>query len=182
MRPLLALLLASSATLAPAPAQAQPVDLAAVREQLAAMQAEIARLTAQVTELKAREEARDVVPAAPPADETTISWKGAPEITSEDGWSFKPRGRLQVDAGIVSVPDSTGRSEGFGSEMRRARLGVEGRLPGGFGYKFEVDVAGNEVEVTDAIITYADGDLQVSAGQHNPFQSLEISRIGQPLH
>ena len=178
MRLLLALLLAGGAIAAPAPTLAQPIDLSAVQEQLAAMQAEIARLTAEVAELKAREEAREAAPAETPADapepaEADIEWKGAPEISHEDGWSFKPRGRLQVDAGVVSVPDATGRPEGFGSEMRRARLGVEGRIPGGFGYKFEVDVAGNEVEVTDAVITYTDGGLQLSAGQHNPFQSLE---------
>src|SRR5690606_6509918 len=91
----------------------------------------------------------------------------------EDGWSFKPRGRLQVDAGSVNVPDSTNRADGFASELRRARLGVEGDIPGGFGYKFELDFAGNEVEITDAILTYADGGFQIAAGQHNPFQSLE---------
>jgi len=57
--------------------------------------------------------------------------------------------------------------------VRRARLGVEGDIPGGFGYKVEVDFAGNSVEVTDAIITYEDDGLTLTAGQHNGFQSLE---------
>jgi phosphate-selective porin OprO/OprP len=180
MRPLLALLLAGS-VLAPTPASAQQVDLAAVQEQLAAMQAEIARLTAQVAELQAREEQRETAPvpapatasAAAPPPSPAIAWKGAPEIAGEGGWSFKPRGRLQIDAGVVNAPDSTGRADGFGSELRRARIGVEGTMPGGIGYKFEIDVAGNEVEVADAILTYSDGGFQLSAGQHNPFQSLE---------
>ena len=54
MRLLIACLLASSAALAPAPASAQSVDLAAVQRQLAEMQAEIARLTAEVTELQSQ--------------------------------------------------------------------------------------------------------------------------------
>jgi phosphate-selective porin OprO/OprP len=179
VRRLLPLILAGSA-LAPAPALAQDAIPEAIAEQMAALQAEIARLSAEVAELRAREASRSPSPSpAPPpapagtAGGTEIAWKGAPELTHEGGWSFKPRGRLQIDAGTTNVPDSTGRQDGFGSELRRARLGVEGTIPGGFGYKFELDFAGNEVEVTDAILTYADGGFQLAAGQHNPFQSLE---------
>ncbi len=50
---------------------------------------------------------------------------------------------------------------------------MSGDIPGGFGYKFEVDFAGDEVAVTDAIITYDDGPLTLTVGQHNSFQSLE---------
>lgn len=183
VRKLLTLILASSA-LAPLPALAQGTISGDLAEQVAAMRDEIARLSAEVAELKAEKEAREAAPTPPPPPasapaaapaeaSTEIAWKGAPELTHEDGWSFKPRGRLQIDAGSIDVPDSTGRPEGFGSELRRARLGVEGSIPGGFGYKFEVDFAGNEVEVVDAILTYAKGGFQLAAGQHNPFQSLE---------
>ena len=174
---LLPILLVSAATLSPAAASAQAIDAAELQRQLAAMRTEVDRLTAEVTELRAKEKARAATPlttpAQTPAEATEIEWKGAPELSHEDGWSFKPRGRLQVDAGSVNVPDSTNRADGFASELRRARLGVEGDIPGGFGYKFELDFAGNEVEITDAILTYADGGFQIAAGQHNPFQSLE---------
>ena len=102
-----------------------------------------------------------------------VNWKGAPELKGKGGWSFKPRGRLQYDAGFVSAPDSTGRSDGFGNEVRRARLGVQGDMPGGFGYKFELDFDGTEVAITDAILTYETGDLDITVGQHNNFQGLE---------
>jgi len=179
MRVLFALILTSTA-MVPVPAVAQNAD--EVARQIAAMQAEIARLSAEVAELRAREAAHTSVlapapepvpPPAPAEGGTEIEWKGAPEFTLEGGWSFKPRGRLQIDAGNIDVPDSTGRPDGFGSELRRARLGLEGSIPGGFGYKFELDFAGNEVEVTDAILTYAASGFQLTAGQHNPFQSLE---------
>jgi phosphate-selective porin OprO and OprP len=134
MRSLLALLLASGAVLTPVQASAQSTDISAVQEQLAAMQAEIARLTAEVGELKAREEARETAPApapAPtPASTTAIAWKGAPEITGEGGWSFKPRGRLQIDSAVVDGPSAiAGNSLGVGTEFRRAYIGFEGSLP-----------------------------------------------------
>lgn len=172
MRRLLPILVTTAAALAPATASAQATDAAELQRQLAAMQAEMARLAAQVATLQEQVEAADST-AASDEQREGILWKGAPEFESDNGWSFKPRGRLQFDAGIVEAPDSTGRADGFGSELRRARLGAEGSIPGGFGYKFEIDFAGNEVELTDAILTYKDGDVQLSAGQHNPFQSLE---------
>lgn len=172
MRHLLPSLLTTAAALAPAGAAAQSADPVELQRQIAAMQAEMAALSVQVATLQEQAKAAESA-SAPDGERGGIAWKGAPEFESEDGWSFKPRGRLQYDAGFVDVADSTGRAEGFGSELRRARLGAEGSMPGGFGYKFEIDFAGNEVELTDAILTYEDGGLQLSAGQHNPFQSLE---------
>lgn len=164
-------------------AQAQTPDLEAVMAELARLRAEVSDLNRQVDTLEAELDVlRSGAPAAPapppPAaaaaePDTTISWHGAPEIEGKGGWSFKPRGRLQYDAGFVSAPDGTSIDPGFETELRRARLGVEGDIPGGFGYKFEIDFAGNEVELTDAILTYKDGGLTVSIGQHNPFQSME---------
>ena len=166
-----------------APAMAQDGD-AAMQSELAAMRAEMARMAARIATLEADLAAAEAEPAeSPPAaavgpeaesgDETTVTWTGAPVIETESGWSFKPRGRLQIDAGVIGAPGSTGVDDGFGNEIRRARLGVEGDMPGGFGYKFEADFAGNEVEISDAILTYGTGGLTISAGQHNNFQGLE---------
>ena len=77
------------------------------------------------------------------------------------------------DAGFTNAPDSTGASDGFGNEVRRARLGASGDMPGGFGYKFEVDFAGNDISVADAILSYENGPIEIAIGQHNNFQSLE---------
>lgn len=168
-------------------------ELAEMRAAMAAMAARIDTLEAELAEAESKadvaatqaaaasqaasaasETASAAVAAAEAADAgASIAFKGAPEIKADGGWSFKPRGRLQYDAGITSVPSSTGRSDGFGSEARRARLGVSGDMPGGFAYKFEVDFAGNDVAVTDAIISYEAGDAEISVGQMNTFQSLE---------
>ncbi|MCT2559949.1 porin [Tsuneonella sp. YG55] len=159
-------------------------ELAQMRAQMAAMASRIDTLQAQLDAARAEAQAATTAAGAATASAaaateaakaepaTKIAWKGAPEIEGKDGWSFKPRGRLQYDVGFVNAPDSTGRPDGFGNEARRARLGVEGTMPGGFGYKFEVDVA-DSVEVTDAILTYKDGPATISIGQHNNFQSLE---------
>jgi len=100
-------------------------------------------------------------------------WDGVPRIGSESGWSVKPRGRLQFDAGALHYPDSTGFADEDDSAFRRARIGIDGTAPGGFGFRFEADFAGNDMEVADAFITYETGDLKLTAGQHNGFQSLE---------
>ena len=159
------------------PASAQTSDGAAVARELAAMRAEMARMAARIETLEgelAEAEAEAARPSeARSEDAAKVTWKGAPRIEGEGGWSFKPRGRLQIDAGAIDAPSTTGADDGFGNEIRRARLGVEGDIPGGFGYKFEVDLAGGEVEVADAIATYGHGGLTLAAGQHNNFQGLE---------
>lgn len=177
---------------------AQPAyaaDDASSREELAEMRAAMAAMAARIDALEAdlaaaeaktaeasaaavaassaASEASAAAAKAAEGDGTSIKWKGGPLIEGKGGWSFKPRGRLQYDAGITSVPSSTGRDDGFGSEARRARLGVEGDIPGGFGYKFELDFAGGATEVTDAILSYEDKGLKVAIGQQNNFQGLE---------
>lgn len=171
------------------PAAAQPAasvaeELAQLRAQMAAMASRIDTLEAELAAARAAADAaappsasaQPAAPAAAPAaaqPSPKIAFKGAPEITAEGGWSFKPRGRLQFDAGLIDAPAATGRPDGFGSTIRRARIGAQGAIPGGFGYRFEVDFAGDVVTLTDAYLTYERGNLTIAAGQHNNFQSLE---------
>ena len=164
---LLAALLSATALTAATPAFAQ--DTADVAAELAAMRAKIDSLEAEVAALKAAD------PAPAEASTTKMTWKGAPEFKGEDGWSFKPRGRLQYDVGHVGSPDGVAdRGLGFSNELRRARLGVTGTIPGGFDYKFELDFAEGDAEITDATIGYdAGGGFGLTIGQHNGFQSLE---------
>lgn len=145
-------------------------ELAAMRAQLAAMNARIDQLEGELaaTKTEAAEAGQVVDAPAPAADSEPVS-----TLAKSDGWSFKPRGRLMFDAGFTNAPDSTGASDGFGNEVRRARLGASGDMPGGFGYKFEVDFAGNEISVADAILSYENGPVEIAIGQHNNFQSLE---------
>jgi len=188
VRRLIALALVGTA-LAPVSAHAQGTIPEDIARQLAAMQAEIARLSTEVAELKAEKEAREATPAppapaalaassapgapAPPA--ATTQWKAAPEMSSGTGFTFKPRGRLQLDAAVIDAPAGIADNGlGFGTEIRRAFLGMEGSLPGNFGYRIKADLANSSVELTDVFLSFkASSELTLTVGQHKPFGSME---------
>lgn len=173
IRRFLPILLAGSALVGISPALAQEPAPAPASNAMSA-EDDAARTASLEAQVRSLQEQLDALKAQ--LGSTTPSWKGAPQWQDKDeGWSFKPRGRLQVDAGRVGRPDGiTDRGLGFSNEVRRARLGVEGSIPGGFGYKFELDFADNEVEITDAILTYDFApEAGLTIGQHNNFQSLE---------
>lgn len=148
--------------------------LAALQAQLEAVQAEVAALRAQAaTQAQPPQQQAAATPAPAPADPIKVSWKGAPEISAK-GWSFKPRGRLQFDAANVSRPAGIADSGlGFSNELRRAYLGVQGTMPGGFGYRVDIDFAPGSPEFQEAYIDYTRGRTTITVGQHNGFQSLE---------
>ncbi|HEX8527337.1 OprO/OprP family phosphate-selective porin [Allosphingosinicella sp.] len=174
IRPLSFALLLSATAISPAAAQETSEIAAEVR----ALRERVAELEARLAQAEAASTAAPTAPApatpSAPSPQSSTSFRGAPTFTSGE-WSFKPRGRLQFDAGWVEGPDGiSDRGLGFATEVRRARLGAEGTMPGGFGYVFELDFAGEAVEIIDAILTWRASDrITLTAGQHNPFQSLE---------
>lgn len=180
--PLSAFVMAAAIGVA-SPAQAQSPDQETLLSELAAMRTEMAQMNRRIASLEqqlvvAKSEAQAASLAANEAKEVAsaspkVAWKGAPHIEGKGGWSFKPRGRLQFDAGWAGAPDGTGSDLGWGNEVRRARLGVQGTMPGDFGYKFEIDFAGGDAEFADALINYQMGDVKLTVGQHNNFQSME---------
>lgn len=179
----LAALLAATALSTPAMAQTAPSagDIAALKAQIDALQAKVTELEAQMTASKAAAAAAPA-PAAAPAKAAAAapSWKGAPLFEDkEKGWSFKPRGRIQYDAGYVENPGDLipTRNLGFNSRVRRVRIGAEGTVPGGFGYKAEMDFANSTVGFGDVLLTYAPKDQpwSIAIGNQQSIQSLEQS-------
>lgn len=176
---------------APALAQSPNAGTAATSQQSSAgLHREVTELKARLEQLEARlaarqgqidaaqsasnEAIRQAGAAEKAAGETKVVWKGAPEFSTDSGWSFKPRGRVQYDFGHVSAPTAiTDSGLGFSSELRRVRLGAEGNIPGGFGYRIELEFASGGAELWDGYLTYRNGGLTLTAGQHNNFQSLE---------
>ncbi len=85
-----------------------------------------------------------------------------PKFVSDDGKSsMKMFGRVQLD--VASLPDQykNGRerdknfySERTESEVRRARLGIEGQMHSDWEYELEFDFAENEVDVKKAQLSY----------------------------
>ena len=184
---------AAVAALAGSPATAQTMSA----EDAALLRAQIDVLRAQVEALEARLDAVQAAPVADPAPAPTPSiavaaspapaspappqintaWRGAPEFSGEGGWSFKPRGRFLVDTGNVSAPDgieATTRNLGYNTRVRRVRLGFEGTVPGGFGYKVETDLSNSSVGFGDVWITYAPSpEWLVRLGNFEPLNGME---------
>ncbi len=159
---LLSTALFSAACLAnPAHAQDNSSEVEALRAEVAALKEQLAAIAAKV----------DAVEKRPAAVE--VKWKGGPETSGEDGWSFKPRGRLHYDAGYVSVPGdyAENRNLGFNSRVRRIRLGAEGTMPRGFGYKVEADFANGSVGFGDAFLSYSPKNAPITVRIGN-FESL----------
>lgn len=92
----------------------------------------------------------------------------------EAAWEAKPRWRLQYDWAKVSGPaglSGTGDSE----EIRRAQLGVDIRMPGGFSARVEGEFTGDPVELVDAYVAWNGGGFNVTAGQQKFFTPLDDS-------
>ncbi|RYD89274.1 MAG: hypothetical protein EOP61_31970, partial [Sphingomonadales bacterium] len=171
----LLLIAASSLALASA-AQAQEAAPAAdeaveIAEEKPDAAAEIEFLKAQVEALQAQVEglAANQAKNAP-------SWKGAPQW-SADGFTFKVRGRFMYDTAFIDSPFAVkpNRNLGFNSRIRRLRLGVEGKLPGDFGYKFEADFNNAAVSFGDVIMTYEPKGKpwSITIGNHETMDGLE---------
>jgi len=63
---------------------------------------------------------------------------------------------------------------GLGTEFRRAYIGFDGAMPGGFGYRVEADLANSSVDLTDLYLTWkASPEVTLTVGQHKPFWSME---------
>ena len=93
---------------------------------------------------------------------------GAPEIVSNDGSSsIALYGRIQLDAASLPDQHENGQTDKFvsdhtASEVRRARLCVEGKFHSIWDYELEMDFAENEVALKKAQLTYGgwkDNDL-----------------------
>jgi len=108
-----------------------------------------------------------------------VKWKGAPEISSKDGKnSMKLRGRLFVDYASVSHKDAAGNNipsqKINGTEIREARLGIQGKVAGDFNYQFEAGFIGSSVQMKDTFVQYSGlKPLKIKVGHFKQFNSLE---------
>lgn len=172
---------AAGACLLVSPAFAQetltPDDVAALRAEIATLRAQLQRMEGRLNAVAAPAPAVvPQVPALAPAKPATseITWKGSPVITASGGRSFKAKGRIQADIGLVDAPSGLAdRGLGTSTEMRRIRLGGEGSLGAGIGYKLELELSDNVVDLVDTFVTYKTGPWLLALGNQNQFQSLD---------
>lgn len=151
--------------------------IAALRAQLVALQQQLDRLEAhQADAERARNAAAqrvDKIEAAQATqgDPIKVKWEPAPSIKSPDGkFEMNIRGRIFVDSAFTS--DKDGSPNVNSTELRAARIGVEGKAWKDIKYKFEADFAGNETTVKDAYLQWH-GPLKVTVGQFKTPNSLE---------
>ena len=153
-------------------AGAQPADDAEAKIEL--LQAQVEALQASIDQIKAQ-----VVKATP-------TWKGGPQWEDKDlGFSFKPKGLAQFDAGYVGYPRGVElrgtvaglnfANLGFNGRARRLTIGADGTLPGGFRYSAEFNLAAAKVDYEDIFLAYDFQKAPITAqiGYFYPFSSLE---------
>jgi phosphate-selective porin OprO/OprP len=164
---------ASDATADQTIANAQAVDDAQAKIEL--LQAQVDALQEAIEQVKGQ-----MVKATP-------SWKGGPQWDDKGaGFSFKPKGQIQWDAGYVGFPRGNELrgtiagglnygNLGWNSRGRRLTLGADGTLPGGFRYSAEFNFAQVGVDYEDIFLAYdfKNSPLTAQIGHIYPFSSLE---------
>ncbi|WP_067736768.1 OprO/OprP family phosphate-selective porin [Novosphingobium naphthalenivorans] len=179
------------------PTPASAADTASIQQELAAMRAQMQAMAQRIDSLEgelaaAKAEAASATQVAENATQAAvaakaaaekpspvkIAFKGAPQISTDDGWSFKPRGRMQLDIGSVDGPSGLTSSQqdhlGTSVEFRRIYLGFDGSMPGGFGYRVEINVANSDVSINDMYMTYKAGrNVTLTLGNQKPNWGLE---------
>ena len=153
-------------------ANANAVDEAQAKIEL--LQAQVEALQASIEQVKAS------------MVKTTPTWKGGPQFDDKDaGFSFKPKGLIQYDAGYVGFPNGDERrgtvggvnfgNLGWNSRPRRLTIGADGTLPGGFRYSAEFNLAQAAVDYEDVWLAYdfKNSPLTAQVGYFYPFSSLE---------
>jgi phosphate-selective porin OprO and OprP len=110
------------------------------------------------------------------APDIEVKWAPGPTFSSRDGsWSAHVLGRLLVDGAGLGDGDSA-YQDSNATEVRSARIGVEGHFYDAWKYKVEADFADDDLDLKDAYIEYG-GELvkpaHVRVGQYKVFNSLE---------
>lgn len=105
-------------------------------------------------------------------DEYTVETDGGIKIKRNDAaFEFRLGGMVMADAAFY---DADATSMGNGTELRRARLAMEGTLFTDWKFSAEYDFAGNETDVKDTYLAYNGFDsVGVQLGQFKEPFSLE---------
>lgn len=109
---------------------------------------------ATATELKNEGEKQALQAALDKATAVEVTVKGGIKVASKDGsFSTKLGGRLQMDAAYFG---EDGKQQGDGTDIRRARLSLSGKMYDNWGFKLENDFTKSGIAgITDAYITYS---------------------------
>lgn len=108
---------------------------------------------AQTTKLQAKAEKQELQAKLDKAMNVEVTVNGGIKVKSKDGsFSTKLGGRLQMDAAYVG---EDGPERADGTDIRRARLSLSGKMYDNWGFKLENDFTKSGLKgITDAYITY----------------------------
>lgn len=145
----------------------------------------------EMSEASAEELKKTVETAA--AEMPKVTTNGKLIISDRKGnWEFQPIGRIMWDAVTADADTSDNDDDVKGTELRRARLGFQGKVYD-MGYKFEADFAGGDTSVKDAYISYGNsltattkygiklGQSHVPFGLSTKISSKYMSFIDRPF-
>lgn len=91
--------------------------------------------------------------------------KAAPPASkSASEWQLKPRWRVQYDVADVDGPTGLAGAGNF-EDIRRARVGLDLKMPSGFAARVEAELTTDPIELTDAYLQWSNKQFKVMAGQ-----------------
>lgn len=150
-------------------------EIQSLKAERAAEKREQAQIKQQISVIETKaDNAIAQVPAIATAnintDDVKVSMKGSvPKITKGD-FSWQPTGRIHIDAGSF---DDDAVDHPNGAEIRRARIGMKGKVSKDFGYKADLEFANESVDIKDLYINYTGiENTEFRVGNFRPSYSL----------
>ena len=114
--------------------------------------------------------ATDADDAQPSVSDSEIATAPAPAPNNAEAkseWQIKPRWRVQYDVAEIDGPAGLigiGKYE----DIRRARIGIDLKMPSGFAARLEAELSTDPIELTDAYLQWNNSSFKVVAGQQKP--------------
>lgn len=166
------LVVAASVVAIAAPAASQTVQ--DLQRRIDAQERELQQMRQVLQQLQQNQNQMAAEKEAAAATDLEVEWSPFPTVRTKDGrFEATVRGRVQADYNYIDAEDGD-VEETTASELRRARIGVDGKAWKDIAYRLEVDFADNEVDVTDAFVSYRGFDkTRLTIGQFKTPNSLE---------
>lgn len=86
---------------------------------------------------------------------------------AEPEWQLKPRWRVQYDVATLDGPTGLA-GNGHLQDIRRARVGVDFKMPHGFAARLETELTADPIELTDAYLQWSNSRFKFILGQQKP--------------
>ncbi|GHF23735.1 hypothetical protein GCM10017044_17880 [Kordiimonas sediminis] len=167
---LISLMTATALVVPTMPASAQSID---------ELKAQLALLAKRIEELEAKQATNEAAIKEVQVGEARMAAAQTPSSTSPakvekkvESSTFTVTGRVFADMGWVNDGDDT--TDLNGTEFRAARIEVGGKVYDSVKYKLGIDVAGDDINITDAYLQYkTQNATTISIGQFKGPNSLE---------